>query len=279
MSGPTAEQLAQLRQLPGLIASVNLTGTVMPQYAAALSDMRSYNDRNGFHKVEYKDFYAVLVESGRDSAVTHMLKEGYAWLLQIDADAAPFQPDALTRMLYCAFVAMPHIDALGGYCQVKQWPHWPTIDTGTGTWEEHYPGEGVIPVIRTGCHFILTKRSVFKGTGPPWFRTRLAITPARAMMEVDNYARRTLGGTNPFEYDPEWDTMWHAAYTEQGMGESHVGEDSSFFDKAAAAGHKIYVDTDLIVGHVTSKSIMPTDFIEAMQLRKRQMAACVGVTI
>ena len=276
------DQIDKLQQLPGLIATCCTTGLVQPAYSDAREDMRSWNDRNGFHRVEYKTFYASLVEAGRDSAVQHMLqadKGAYEWILQIDADAAPFQPDALMRMLYTAFILMPHIDALGGYCQVKQWPHWPTIDTGTGTWEEHYPGEGVIPVIRTGCHFILTKRSVFKGTGPPWFRTRLALTPARAMMEVDNYARRTLGGTNPFEHDPEWDTMWHAAYTEAGTGESHVGEDSAFFDKANAAGHKIYVDTDLIVGHVTSKTIMPTDFIEAMQLRKRQMAACVGVTI
>ena len=99
------------------------------------------------------------------------------------------------------------------------------------------------------------------------------------MMEVDNYARRTLGGTNPLAEHPEWDTMWHAAYTEAGTGESHVGEDSSFFDKACAAGHQIYVDTDLVVGHVTSKSILPNDFVEAMQMRKRQMAACLGVTV
>lgn len=265
--------------LPGLVATCCTSGTVMPQFATALSNMRSFNDRNGLHKVEYQTFYASLVEEGRDSAVRHMLSVdggAYQWLLQIDADAAPFPADALARMLTTMFVNIPHIDALGGYCQLKGAPYLPTIDTGSGTWEEHYPGEGVIPVIRTGAHFLMCKRSAFKWTGPPWFRTRLAVSPFRAMMEVDGFARQRLGGDNPLTQHPEWNTLMHMARKVSPM-DTHVGEDSAFFDKLRATGGHAYVDTDLIVGHVATKTIMPSDFVESMGRQRAAQAACLGL--
>lgn len=270
-----------IRLLPGLVATCCTTGAVMPAFADAKSDLRSFNDRNGLHKVEYKTFYAQLVEEGRDAVVRHMLAAAggaYQWVLQIDADAAPFPPDALARMLNTAFVNMPHIDALGAYCQLKGPPYLPTIDTGTGTWEEHYPGEGVIPVIRTGAHFLLCKRSAFQWTGPPWFRTRLAPSPLRCMMEVDGFARQRLGGDNPFASHPEWHTLMQMAAkhspTEQ---HTHVGEDSAFFDKLRGAGGHAYVDTDLVVGHDRTKPVLPSDFIESMESQRRVQAACLGV--
>jgi len=267
---------AELRGLPGCIATVVLSGQIMPQFAGALSDMRSYNDRNGFHKVEYKTFYAVLVEAGRDETVQHMLKEGYEWMLQIDADAAPFPADALHRLLVNAFIRMPQADVIGGYCQIKGHVNVPTIDTGTGTWEEHYPGEGIIPVIRTGAHFLLTKRSAFQKSGPPWFRTRVSTTPLRAMMEVDNFARTSLDGNNPLRDCPEWETLLQAAYSKT-YGETHVGEDSGFFDKLAATGGLAFVDTDLVVGHLTTKTIMPDDFKKAMRERLAAQRSAVGI--
>ena len=265
-----------IKQLPGLVASVCLTGSVMPQFMDSWSNMRSYNDRNGIHKVEYKLFNAVLVEAGRDACVQHMLKEKYAWLLQIDADAAPFSERALERLLTIAFVQLPQADAVGGYCQIKGPVALPTIDTGTGTWEEHYPGEGVIPVIRTGAHFILCKQSAFSSTGPPWFRTRITTTPLRAMMEVDNFARCRLDGTNPLAKLPEWDTLMHAAVSGT-YGETHVGEDSGFFDKLRSVGKLVFVDTDLVVGHVATKAIMPEDLKEAMDKRLITQKAALGI--
>ena len=265
-----------IRTLPGLIATVVTQGSVMPQFMEAHSDLRSYNDRNGLLKVEYKQFPAVLVEAGRDSVVQHMLKEKYEWVLQIDADAAPFPQNALERMLQLAFNEMPHVDVVGGYCQIKGPLPMPTIDTGTGTWEEHYPGEGVLPVIRTGAHFFLCKASAFKGSGPPWFRSRVATTPLRAMMEVDNFARTSLDGFNPLSAAPEWETLMHKAFKTT-YGETHVGEDSGFFDKLRAVGRTVVVDTDLIVGHVTSKTIMPVDFKEAMDKRLSVQRAALGI--
>lgn len=270
-----------ITQLPGLVATCITGHTECPEFGEAHENMRSFNDRNGIHKVEYKRFYAALVEEGRDNAVRHMLnadKGAYQWLLQIDADAAPFPIDALARLLEIAFVVMPHVHAVGGYCQLKGPPYLPTIDTGSGTWEEHYPGEGIIPVIRTGCHFFLAKRSAFKWTGPPWFRTRIAPAPMRAMMEVDGYARQKLGGENPFTTHREWDTLMHMAARET-RREHHVGEDSSFFDKLRASGGVVVVDTDLVVGHVGRKIVMPSDFISAMRERQRAQAACLGVNL
>jgi hypothetical protein len=282
MSIQTSEPV-DIRKIPGLVATVVLGNAVTPQYAEALSNMRSYNDRNGLHKVEYKNFYAVLVESGRDSAVRHMLevdKGAYQWLLQIDADAAPFPQDALQRMLELLFVHMPGVDAVGGYCQLKGGTNLPTIDTGTGTWEEHYPGGGVIPVIRTGAHFLLCKRSAFIATGPPWFRTRLAASPLRALRDVDNFARTKLDGRNPLEDHPEWETLMHAAFkSSPGYGETHVGEDSGFFDKLKSVGRHVVVDTDLVVGHVGTWTILPDDFKEQMQDRLKAQRAAIGIGV
>lgn len=280
MFGLTDEQLNELRALPGLVATVALTGSVTPEFSASLAEMRSFNDRNGFHKIEYQQFHAVLVESGRDAAVAHMMntdKGAYQWLLQIDADAAPFRPDAVPYMLFTMWHKIPSAAALGGYCQLKGAPYLPTIDTGTGTWEEHYPGEGLLAVIRTGAHFLMCRRHAFTKTGPPWFRTRLAQQPIRAMMEVDNYARRTLGGDNPLIAMPEWDTMLHAALRDGLQGETAVGEDSGFFDKLRGVMQTAYVDTDLVVGHKAHRTIMPNDFIDAIRDQAAAQAACLGM--
>ncbi len=268
--------LIDLRTLPGLVATCITGAIVAPEFSDALAELRSYNDRNGIHKVEYKKFYAALVEEGRDNAVRHMLKEKYAWVLQIDADAGFFPADSVMRMLTTLYHAMPHAHVLGGYCQLKGYPYFPTIDTGTGTWEEHYPGEGVIPVIRTGAHFFMCKREAFAMTGPPWFRTRLAEAPLHAMIDVDNFARTRLGGENPFAKHAEWETLMMQA-RKLTPSVTHVGEDSSFFDKLRAVGGHAYVDTDLVVGHTASKTISPTDFIDAMKKHKQTQAACVGL--
>lgn len=260
ISNQTPDPEEYIRTLPGLVATVCTTGAVMPEYAQALQDMRSYNDRNGFHKVEYITFDAKLVEAGRDQAAMHALQNEYAWLLQIDADAAPFRPDALHRMLTTVFVNLQGIDVLGGYAQLNN-PDMPlpTIDTGTGTWEVHFPDEGILPVIRTGGHFLLTKTNVFPRIGPPpWFRTRRAIAPLEAMAEVDSYARCNLNGVNPFWGSPEWRSLYMSARSEQ-QAEAHVGEDSGFCDRVTAAGGTIAVDTSIVAGHVVKRVIAPDD--------------------
>ena len=267
----------ELNQLPGVVATVCLSGTVTPEYSVALSNLRSWNDRNQFWKVEYTIQHAVLVESGRDAVCKHALDNKYEWILQIDADASSFPDDALFRVLKTAFIDVPQIDVLGGYCQAKGWPYLPTIDTGSGKWEEHYPNEGILPVIRTGAHFLLIKTSALQKFGPPWFRTRISQRPSQAFAEVDNFARCHLDGRNPLTEHPEWITILNQARLVSHTQPSAIGEDSAFCDALRAVGGLICVDTSLVVGHVMTKTIMPDDFVKAVEESHKKRDLMLGV--
>ena len=277
------EVLNHLRSLRGLVATVVLTGAVDENFSQALSDLRSWCDRQGFHRIEWRKFPAQLVEAGRDMVLTHALnpkgdgtEPAYDWVLQIDADAFPIQEDALLRILHTAFIALPNSDVVGAYCQLKSPPYLPTIDTGTGTWEPIFPGEGALPVIRTGGHFILIKPPILKRFGPPWFRTRQPHAPLKAMAEVDNFARIKLDGRNPMSASDEWGKLLELAKTETSSGAS-VGEDSGFCDQVRAAGGSIYVDTNLVIGHVAKKVISPVDLRDSMKESKMKARLAVGV--
>jgi len=209
--------------------------------------------------------------------VQHALDNKYDWVMQIDADAGPFAQDALIKMLKTIYFDVPRIDVLGAYAQLKGGVNPPTIDTGTGTWEEHYPGEGILKVIRTGCHFFIAKTHIFALWGPPWFRTRLPPHPARAIMEFDNFIRRTLDGQNPFTKYTEWYTLLKEARLIPGEDSAAVGEDSSFFDKLNSLNCHVAVDTDLVVGHIGDKIIGPQDFIDSIKQRDKNMKMVMGV--
>lgn len=254
-----------IKDLKGLIATVVTSGHIDEAFAMSHENLRSYNDRNGWLNVEYAHFPAVLVEAGRDSAVEHALRNNYAWILQIDADAAPFPPNSLEHLLRRAYVEYPDADVIGGYCQLKGPPHLPTIDRGSGTWETIYPGEGMVPVIRTGGHFLFAKTPTFKKFGPPWFRSRLVQAPIKAFAEVDNFLRTQTKSQNPFAKSEEWKEAIRKAKLASVGASTTVGEDSGFSDEAKFANLMIYVDTDLVVGHVAKKTIMPDDLKEAME--------------
>lgn len=271
------EVLEHLQSLRGLVATIVLTGTVEENFSQALSDMRSWCDRSGFHNIEWRKFPAQLVETGRDSALQHALEEEYDFVLQVDADAYPIPPDALARILHDAYIKQPEADVVGGYCQLKNAPYLPTIDTGTGTWEPIFPGEGLVPVIRTGGHFILVKVPLLKQFGPPWFRTRETAPSLKALAEVDNFARCKLDGKNPLRDSPAWEELVEIARSEQGPGISSVGEDSGFCDAARASGAEIYVDTDLVIGHMSKRVIMPSDLRDEMRKRRRGRDLALGV--
>lgn len=273
----TKETLAKLQAMRGLVATCVTTGTVDPDYAQAREDMRAWNIEHGYRAVEYRTFHCVLVESGRDGVVSHALEQGYDWVLQIDADAAPFTPDALQRLLVRAYVDIPESDVVGAYCQLKQAPFLPTIDTGTGTWEPHFPGEGVLEVIRTGGHFLLAKTQAFRRFPAPWFRTRIAPRAIDTLTEFDNLARQRLHGDNPFARTPAWGELMEWARANAGGGPSAVGEDSGFCDQLRAAGGRIFVDTDLVAGHVSRTYITPDMLRGQMQARESAIAARCGV--
>lgn len=274
----TPEQIEFLRSLRGLVATVVTTGTVDEHFAQARENLRSFCDRNGFHAIEWRTFPAALVEAGRDEVVTHALKEGYDYVLQMDADAAPFQEDSLAVLLKNAYLDLPHADLVGAYCQLKSEPFLPTIDTGTGTWEPILPGRGLIPVIRTGGHFHLAKTEGYRKVSPhaPWYRTRQALGPMIALAEVDNYARCKLHGQNPFRDLPEWDQLVTLAKQESRHAGS-VGEDSGFCDALLASGGQAWVNTDLIVGHVRKQAISPRLLQEALEERRSRVRAACGI--
>ena len=270
------EVVTQLQSLKGIVATVVTTGHVEENFSWNLMEMRSWCDRNGFHNVEWRPFSAVLVEHGRDEVMRHALAENYDFALQIDADAAPIPPDALLRILHTSFIAVPDSSVVGGYAQLKSPPYLPTIDTGTGTWEPHFPGEGILPVIRTGAHFLLVKPSILRRFGPPWFRTRLGLRPIDALREVDNFARLRNHGKNPLAGD-DWTALLEDARAQAGGVESPVGEDSGFCDAVLAVGGKIYVDTDLVIGHVGKRLITPEMLRTELDKRKTKVRRALGV--
>jgi hypothetical protein len=270
----------QLRKSKGLVATVCTTGTVLPEYAHNFMELRSFNETNDFRGIEYVTFNAVFVEAGRDAACEHAVNQGYDWLLQIDADAAPFKADSLIKLLETAYVTHPYLNAVGAYSQLKGDVPIPTIDTGTGRWEEHYPNTGVLPVIRTGAHFLLVKVPTLQTMGKPWFRSRRVLPPLDAFREVDNFARCELDGRNPFSSTMDWVALVasaSAAAVKDGNAEQSVGEDSGFCDKLKAIGGNIAVDTRVVAGHMDRKYIVPDDLRSAMDERELPARQLCGV--
>lgn len=255
----------------GLVAMI-VTSAVRPATAECLADLRSHNDRKGLHDIEYRIIPAALVEAGRDEACSHALSAGYDWLLQIDADAV-FSADSVAYALQQWWPS--DFDIIGAYCQLRGPQGRPTIDTGSGTWEEHYPGEGIIPVIRTGGHFLFIKTAALRRFGPPWFRSRIPLGPLQALAEVDNFARTHRGGRNPLAGEA-WDDLIDAARPVS-RSATHVGEDSAFCDSACAAGLRVAVDTDWCVGHLSEETIWPDRFINFMAAVRRQQRQALGI--
>lgn len=264
-----------LRELRGLIATVNTTGLVEAMTAECMLRLALHNASLGFTNIEYQTFPATLVESGRDAVCQHALSQGYDWLLMIDGDAT-FGEDAFLRLLHAAFIRQPDADAVGAYSQLKG-SFLPTIDTGSGTWEPHFPGEGLLRVIRTGGHFILVKTPALRRFGPPWWRTREAWKPARALAEVDNFARMKLDGKNPLAETPAWRKLTEAARGAPGGNAGAVGEDSGFCDALTAAGGRIYVDTDTVTGHIDRRVITPGDLKARLAAQNASLAAACGI--
>lgn len=270
------EQLEELKKMRGCIGTVVTTGNVEHWFAKCHEDARSLHDRNGLHAIEYRMEDARFVERGRDTLAAHMLQNNYSWLIQCDADAT-FQQDAFLRLLYSAYFTAPDSDMVGAYIQLKG-SGLPAIDTGTGTWEVHFPGEGVIPVIRTGGHFFLTKRSAFEKCGPPpWFRTREAPRALDALAEVDGYARQHHSGKNPFAQSDEWQALLTKAAANSQGGRSGVGEDSAFCDLLKSRGGNIYVDTDIVTGHIQKEIIGPDKLKKGVEMQKRQRRLFCGI--
>jgi len=256
-------------QIPSGFVCVTTFGMITQQTVQSLLAARSFSEKQGLQNIQWEMIPGTLVEKARNEAVRRMLRGGHGWILFIDGDCT-FDEHAIISMLQAAYGEMPAADAMGAWCPLRGELALPTIDTGTGTWESHYPGSGILPVMRTGGAFLLVKRHVFEALKDPWFRMRV---PARAMdflAETDNWLRIKFDGKNPFrEYGDFWARAEKAAQDDpsiviENFVPVEVGEDSGFCDRAKLAGYNLFVNTNIACGHVDAKVLTWADHKKAM---------------
>lgn len=271
----------QFQVPPGMVC-VTSYGSIQMETVQWIWEMRSVCDKQGLHNVSWVTVPGTLVEKARNDAVFQMLKSNAQWLLQIDADMVG-NPDAVLRILQTAYGSAPWADVVGAYCPLRGPMALPTIDRGDGTWQNHYPNSGIMEVIRTGAAFLLVKRHVFERIPAPWFRVRQQLRIIDALAEVDNWARIKNNGQNPFVGLPErtWEKLLAAAKADpstHGQWEHPaVGEDSGFCDRVKAAGMRLAVDTDIVLGHLDKRVQTWQDHKAAVENIKQQHLNCVGV--
>lgn len=254
--------MADTLTIPNGHVCVTTYGVLRHETAMALMEMRSHCEKQGLLNVRWYTVPGGLVAKARNDAVRSLLSDpNGAWLLFVDGDMT-FSPDALIRLLQTAYGTHPHADAVGAYCPLRGELALPTIDTGTGTWESVYPGSGVLEVMRTGAAYILTKRHVYESLKDPWYALRVPMRPIDAMLEVDNWARIKFDGANPLRDLPSqvWEKLERCAIEDPSVSANQFtpaecGEDSAACDRMRNAGFRIFVDTNVVTGHVDTKIV------------------------
>lgn len=248
------DQTQQITVPSGLIC-VTTFGYITQQTVQSLLDARSFCEKQGLANLQWLMLPGALVEKARNEATRQCLKAGHGFLLFIDGDTV-FPQEAVIQLITSAYGELPQADVMGAWVPLRGELALPTIDDGTGTWNSHYPGSGIIPVMRTGGAFLLVKRHVFEALKDPWFRMRV---PARAIdmiAELDNWLRIKFDGQNPFRnYGDYWAKAEKAATDDPSVVVENfvpveVGEDSGFSDRVKLAGFNIFVNTNIACGHV-----------------------------
>lgn len=270
-------------QIPSGLCVITTYGQVQAQTSQCLLDARSFAEKNGLLNVSYQMIPGTLVEKARNEAVRTMLRQGAGWLLFVDGDMV-FPADSLIRIVRTAYGEIPVADAVGAYCPLRGELALPTIDSGTGTWESWFPNSGTVEVMRTGAAFLLVKRPVFEKLKDPWFRMRVPARPIDFLAEVDNWARIKFDGQNPFRNLPgkEWERLEDCARQDPSVVAEQfvpveVGEDSGFCDRAKNAGCRIFVNTDIVCGHVDTRVVTWQDHKRAMGNMETQQRLACGV--
>lgn len=268
--------------VPVGVVCMTTYGMVTSDTMQAWCEMRSAVEASGL-KCPWVMVPGSLVDRARNQAVLQMLQmqPPMGWLLFIDGDAV-FQTDALSKLLITAYQTHPWADVVGGYCTLRGEPFLPTIDTGTGTWESHLPGQGVMEVMRTGSAFVLIKRHVFERIPGPWYGTRNPWRPIDAMAELDNFAHTRFDGRNPLTQYPEWQALLQCAKDDASTRGAHdpgsfVGEDSNFCDRNRFHDLRIVVNTDVEVHHVDRVIRSAADHRRVMAERDVLVRKFVGV--
>ena len=270
------DQQANGFQVPPGSIYVTSYGSIRAKTTQALLAMQRRAFNLGLNNIDFRITIGTLVDKARNEAAKELLSDkNRAYLWFIDADMA-FAPELLDVMLKTAYDECKEFDIIGAYCQLRGEPYFPTIDTGTGTWEPQLAGQGPLEVIRTGGACVLIKRRVFERMEYPWYGIRHAPRPIDMIAEVDNYARIKFDGRNPF-WGKEWEQLLSCARTEaqQQRGKDPaaslantimtVGEDSCFTDRAKALGFRIVVQTNAICGHIDERILWPQEHAEAMK--------------
>lgn len=272
----------KLQDVPGLIC-VTTYGMITQQTVQCLLEARSFNDKNGFAQLKYVMLPGTLVEKARNEAVRMMLRDNMQFLFFCDGDTT-FAPDAFIGVLASMYAEKPDADAMGAWVPLRGDLALPTIDSGTGTWESHYPGSGIMPVMRTGGAFLAVKRHVFEAIQDPWFRMRVPARPIDFLAETDNYSRTRFDGLNPFRDLPgqPWERLVKCAQDDpsiviENFVPVEVGEDSGFMDRLKMAGFRAYVNTNISCGHVDTRVLTWTDHKAAMEKNEVWQRQACGV--
>ena len=267
-------------QVPQGCLCVTTYGQITHETVQTLLGCARHNDAQGLTPITYEMVPGALVAKARNDAVRNLLRGQGQWLCFLDGDMVA-EPDFLLKLLVAAYGTHAHFDVVGGYCNLRGDLALPTMDTGTGTWESHFPGAGVVEVMRTGGACLLVKRHVFERLPEPWFGTRSPIRALDALQEVDTFARTKLDGQNPLQGEV-WESLLRCAVEDpsadpQRWTAYEVGEDSNFADKVTAAGMRLAVHTDVVLGHVDRKVVTWRDHRDALEKRQENHRRLYGV--
>lgn len=276
-------------QVPPGILALTTYGSITAETTQSLLDLRGFNERNGLTNVTYMIVPGHLVDKARNDAVRMLLQHPHAqYLMFLDADMT-FRPELMALLAQTAYGVATWADIVGGWCPLRGKPYLPTIDTGTGTWEQTDANQGLMEVIRTGGACILVKRHVYQQMEYPWYGVRPAPRALDMLAEVDNFARIKFDGRNPLRDKDEWATLERIAKEEasqqrgnpqaQGPGGtfSSVGEDSAFCDRAKALGFRIVVNTDAVCHHMDRLEITPALHTQEFRKMEADTWQAVGV--
>ncbi len=259
-------------------------GSIRVETALCLTEaMKGLQQRGMPHRLQH--FGGALVDKARNDACRAMLADpNCGYVLFIDGDMT-FRPEQVSLLIEAAYTPKAQwADVVGGYCVLRGGAV-PTIDTGTGTWESHFPGGGVKEVIRTGGAFLLVKRHVVQRMPEPWFACRFPMRYLDALAEIDNFARCKFDGQNPFRDLPgrPWEQLLQIASQDPQSARPtvgyEVGEDSGFCDRVRAHGMRIAVDTDIELGHIDTVVLNGTTHKERMDARELEHRQLAGVLV
>jgi len=180
------------------------------------------------------------VPAQRNLAVHNMRGE---WLLFIDSDME-FEPDAVQRLVTSWEVLRTQVEEpviLGGLCVRRYPPFQPTIfqavDMQDGPFRvvEEWGDADYVECDATGMAFVLIPKRTFEAV---------------------------MGGPMPSHEDRALIRPW--PYYEW-VGQ--MGEDFRFCLKAKAAGVRVFVDPNIIIGHVAEVAVDVSDFWRRMATR------------